>query len=443
MQIAIYLRKSRKDVEAEREAAKRGEVYDTLAKHRAELFAYAGREGCEVLDVYEEVVSGEFIQERPAMQALLQRVRALAYDAVLVADLDRLGRGDKRDQGWIEKIFKDSDTLILTPFETHDLNQELGEFTVEVKSFLARMEYKQIKKRLQAGRRRSVLEGRELSQKPPYGYVKDAALLLQVAAEEAAVVKRIYDWYLTGMGQSRIAEALTQAGIPSPSGKSVWSRVTVGKILANPKYKGDQVFGRIRWIKQEDGSYRTRKARANEEVYRKVSAHEAIIDAEKWEIVQRVLSERRPSAPGQRKSMLNPFAGVLVCQICGKSLQAHFPKDRPGPYLSCPTADCPQRMIPLARVENAVYASLRPLLERLVLRALKTGAQGGRTQSPFVVTGGAAFTAKTAWDVYALATVEQKNRIIKATLKQITYLRKKEWRTAQHFSLHITLQPGL
>jgi len=111
---AIYLRKSRKDVEAEREAAKRGDEYDTLSKHRFELLAYAKREEIYVQDIFEEVVSGEFIQERPAMQALLQKVKALAYDAVLVADLDRLGRGDKRDQGWIEKIFKDSNTLIIT-----------------------------------------------------------------------------------------------------------------------------------------------------------------------------------------------------------------------------------------------------------------------------------------------------------------------------------------
>ncbi len=80
------------------------------------------------------------------MQALLQKVKDLNYDGILVMDLDRFGRGDKMDQGRIERTFKESQTLILTPQETLDLNEESGEFTVEVKTFLARMEYKQIRR---------------------------------------------------------------------------------------------------------------------------------------------------------------------------------------------------------------------------------------------------------------------------------------------------------
>ncbi len=442
MQIAIYLRKSRKDLEAEREAAKRGEAYDTLAKHRVELFAFARRAGHEVQDVFDEVVSGEFIQERPAMQKLLHKVRALAYDAVLVADLDRLGRGDKRDQGWIEKIFKDSHTLILTPFETHDLNQELGEFTVEVKSFLARMEYKQIKKRLQAGRRRSVLDGKDLSQKPPYGYEKDATLRLQVVSAKAKVVRRIYELYAAGWGQTKIAATLTQDGIPSPSGQSVWSRVTVGKILANPKYKGDQVFGRVRWIKQEDGSYRTRKARADDEVYRKEGAHEAIIEATLWAQVQHMLSERTHGT-GRKRTLLNPFAGVLVCRVCGKSLQAHFPKNRPGPYLYCPTPACPQRMITLAKIESVVNERLTPLLEALDLRTLLQHPPARTMQSPLPFAVAASEQPLCAWEVYTQASAEQKNRIVKALIARMTYQREKHGQSPHRFSLLITLQPGL
>lgn len=502
---AIYLRKSRKDVEAEREAAKRGDEYDTLSKHRFELLAYAKREEIYVQDIFEEVVSGEFIQERPAMQALLQKVKALAYDAVLVADLDRLGRGDKRDQGWIEKIFKDSNTLIITPFEKHDLNQELGEFTVEVKSFLARMEYKQIKKRLQSGRRRSVLEGKELSQKPPYGYAKDANLFLLVEPAEADIVTQIYDWYIAGLGHTRIAEKLTTAGIPSPSGQPVWSRVTISKILANPKYKGDQVFGRTRWIKQEDGSYQTRKARANEEIYRKIAAHEPIITPERWDFAQQLSVARRPSLSPQRRHLINPFAGVLICRLCGKSLQANFPKNRPGPYLSCHTPHCPQRMIALHKVEEVVYSTIRPILEILAMQEkinntskqqatsamslqntlkkewerlqkrrdklcelLERGiyssslyelrnsqltadikriedklASSLESNSATQVNGHVRPDFNNAWDVYAYATIEQKNRIVKAMIKQISYLRKPEWKAPRQFSLAITLQSGM
>ncbi len=432
MQIAIYLRKSRKDVEAEREAARRGDEYDTLAKHRTELLAYAKREGHLVKDIFEEVVSGEFIQERPAMQTLLQHVKDLTYDAVLVADLDRLGRGDKRDQGWIEKIFKDSYTLILTPFESHDLNQELGEFTVEVKSFLARMEYKQIKKRLQAGRRRSVLEGKELSQKPPFGYVKDASLHLLIDPQQAQVVQQIFDWYLAGLGHARIAEKLTASGIPSPSGKSVWSRVTIGKILANPKYKGDQVFRRTRWIKQEDGTYRTRKARATEEVYEKKAAHDPIIAIEKWDLAQQLLASRRPLRTTSRRHLINPFAGLLICRICGKALQANLPKNRPGPYLSCPTPKCPQRMIALHKVESAVNPHIQRILTSFPINKVIGDRFTLRSDIP----------VNTAWDLFERSTIAQKNRILKTFIQKISYLRPMERKGERRFLLDITLQNG-
>ena len=41
LRVCIYLRKSRTDLEEEAKAALRGEKYDTLQKHRAELLRFA------------------------------------------------------------------------------------------------------------------------------------------------------------------------------------------------------------------------------------------------------------------------------------------------------------------------------------------------------------------------------------------------------------------
>ena len=54
MLYAIYLRKSRADLEAE--AMGQGE---TLARHRAALLDYAAHHGLEIGAVYEEIISGE------------------------------------------------------------------------------------------------------------------------------------------------------------------------------------------------------------------------------------------------------------------------------------------------------------------------------------------------------------------------------------------------
>lgn len=365
LDVAIYLRKSRSDEHAEKEAEMRGETYDTLARHRSELLAICRRDGHNVIDIFEEVVSGAYIAERPQMQKLLENVKTMKYDAVLVVDLDRLGRGDKIDQGRIERVFKDSNTLIITPAEVHDLNEESGEFTVEVKSFLARMEYKQIRKRLLAGRNRSAREGKDVGRKPPYGYDKTQDKRLTINEEEAQWVRLMYQWCIEGQGRMQIAENLTALGTPSPSGKDQWSHVTVRKILSNPKYKGDQVYGRVKWMKQEDGTYKTRIVIDPDLLTVSPNAHEAIVEPEIWERAQQAIKNRIKAPVKKSLNIVNPLAGIIKCKKCGKAILANNPANRPNKYLFCGNPKCNTKMISLSKVEEILLHQLEVILHNL------------------------------------------------------------------------------
>ena len=78
MNVVIYLRKSRADLEAELSGAS-----DTLARHRQTLTELAARGHLTISAIYEEVVSGDTIAARPEMQRLLKEVEAGMWDAVL------------------------------------------------------------------------------------------------------------------------------------------------------------------------------------------------------------------------------------------------------------------------------------------------------------------------------------------------------------------------
>ena len=54
------------------------------------------------------------------MIELLSEVEKGMYDAVLVMDIDRLGRGNMQDQGLILSTFKKSNTKIITPRKVYD-----------------------------------------------------------------------------------------------------------------------------------------------------------------------------------------------------------------------------------------------------------------------------------------------------------------------------------
>ena len=147
MKTCIYLRKSRADEELEKK-----EDVDTLARHRSTLLEVAKKQDLNIVEIKEEVVSGDSIAKRPKMIQLLEEVEQNTYDAVLCMDIDRLGRGDMQDQGRIINTFKKTNTLIITPDKTYNLNNDLDEEMTEFKTFFARRELKVITKRMQRGR---------------------------------------------------------------------------------------------------------------------------------------------------------------------------------------------------------------------------------------------------------------------------------------------------
>ena len=61
----------------------------------------------------------------------------------------------------------------------------------------------------------------------------------EIDPEQAKTVKRIFYGYLAGKTQSQLKAELEQDHVPSPAGKTEWSRATIQNMLHNEKYVGD------------------------------------------------------------------------------------------------------------------------------------------------------------------------------------------------------------
>lgn len=77
-----------------------------------------------------------------------------------------------------------------------------------------------------------------------YGYRVSPSGELSVDSAEAKIVAFIFERFSKGDSLGKISDTLDRMGIASPTGKEVWSREAISKLLANEKYTGDVVLGK-------------------------------------------------------------------------------------------------------------------------------------------------------------------------------------------------------
>lgn len=328
MRTYIYLRKSRKDEQHRSES-----LEATLRRHEIQLLAVAKKLDLNVAKILKEVVSGDSIAARPEMIRLLHDCEENLMDAVLVMDIDRLGRGDMTDQGIIINAFKNNDVRIITPDKTYDLDNEFDEDFFDLSAFFARKELKMIKRRLARGKVAALNEGNYIGANAPYGYRKEKKTLV-IVPEQAKIVRLMFDLYVNqGYGDTRISRYLEEHGIPNASGRPGWERTTIRRMLNNPVY-----IGKIAWNKRkffyEDGIRKesTLKSIKEWDIYE--GKHEAIIDEATFWKAQELATERYTPHIHQSKALSNPIAYIVKCGACGCTMTQRTSKGR-LPSLRC------------------------------------------------------------------------------------------------------------
>lgn len=363
MKTAIYLRKSRADEEAE----KLGDM-ETLSRHKSTLLQIAKNKNLNILNIKEEIVSGESINHRPKMLELLNEVQKGLYDAVLVMDIDRLGRGNMQDQGLILDTFKSSKTKIITPRKVYDLNDEFDEEYSEFEAFMARKELKLITRRMQRGRIKSVEEGNYIGTHAPFGYdiFVDKRTRTLTPNKDAHIVKLIFDLYINqNLGAKKIADHINALGSRTSTGK-LWYDSAVLNIIKNKVY-----CGYIQWKKKEekkskDPNKKTDvRTRPREEWIESKGKHEAIISEDTWNKAQLIL-KRKYHVPYHLNGVTNPLAGLVRCKVCGASM-IYRPYTIGAAHIRCYN-NCGNKSSRFDYVEKALLDGLSNLLEEYRLK---------------------------------------------------------------------------
>ena len=356
---AIYLRKSREDIEVE----KYGEG-ETLARHEKILTTLASSRNLPISKIYKEVVSGETISERKEMQKLLRDVENEKWTGILVVEVERLARGDTSDQGIVAKAFKYSHTKIITPVKTYDPDNEFDEEYFEFGLFMSRREYKTINRRLQRGRELSAQEGKFVGNIAPFGYerikLKDSkGYTLSINQDEAFIVKEIFRLYI--FENTTINSVVWQLNNMNlkPRISHEWTISSVKDILSNPTYIGKIVWNRRKQKKKTKNGHLIISRPRNQDYLIYDGLHEPIIDNKTWELVQ---EKRKQNAPKIKhtNTIQNPLVGLVFCEKCGKPMQRrpYTKTDKPD-FLICPNPKCNNIGSKLYIVENKIIEALK------------------------------------------------------------------------------------
>jgi DNA invertase Pin-like site-specific DNA recombinase len=148
-----------------------------------------------------------------------------------------------------------------------------------------------------------------------YGYdIKSGVVTIN--EEQAAVVRRIFDLYLGGLGTLKIANTLNAEGIPAYYGGR-WSARGISSLLKNEKVTGSAVLQ-----KKFTESHLTKRRvinRGEKEQYIAEDTHPAIIEKADFDRVQEIMAKRASRA--KAKSTANPrypYTGKITCGNCGK-----------------------------------------------------------------------------------------------------------------------------
>lgn len=287
---------------------------------------------------------------RPDWLRLIERINNDEVGTIIVKDMSRLGRDYLKVGMYTEMLFPEKDIRFIAINSGVDsANQQDSDFTPFL-NIINEWYAKDTSKKIRAVIKAKSDAGKPTAPIPVYGFIKDPNDKYHWLVDEdaAEVIKEIFRLAVQGHGPSKIATILTQRKILNPTGyknsKGIanthskdnidpywWDWSVVSDILSRQEYLGHTVN-----FKTGRKSYKNKKSYINPPSKWVIikNTHDAIIDQETFDIVQRLKEGRkRANTPMGEMPVLS---GMLYCADCGKKLYVCRTKSlQPSAYYYC------------------------------------------------------------------------------------------------------------
>ena len=289
--------------------------------------------------------------DRPQLQAMLEYVKENAdrVDYVIVHKVDRLAR-NRDDDSDIMRVLRECGVQLVSASESID-DTPAGMLLHGIMSSIAEFYSQNLATEVKKGMGEKIKSGGTVG-RAPIGY-QNVRYVDEKGREErtvitdperAPLIKLAFEEYATGNWTvADLADHLAACGLNTRSTPKIPSQPitlkTLHKVLVNPYYKGIVKYKGVEY----DG------------------AHEKLVDAETWDLVQSILASR---LNGERNLKHPHFLkGSLYCAYCGERIIVSNEKKKNGtvyPYFVCGgrhskrRKDCKTRAVLIDVVEKEI-----------------------------------------------------------------------------------------
>ena len=292
--------------------------------------------------------SGYTFEQREGYQDMRRGLMSHKYDILVVKDFSRFSRRNSRGLVELEDL-RDAGVRIISIGDGIDFPNDDDWLKIQFQFLINEMPVTDTSKKVRNVIKRRQQDGQWICA-APYGYIINDAQEFEIVPTEAEIVRKIFDLYNNeGWGYKKIANHLTDEGIPTPrmceqmrkeakgktyhrEVKATWAIVTVQGILDNDFY-----IGTLRQGKYTRAKINGRDVKRNEGEHIVIeNHHQPIIDYRTFATTRALRENRTTSNYRGVKKNDNVYSGFLVCGDCGSPMFAMSRRDL-APAYTCGT----------------------------------------------------------------------------------------------------------
>ena len=313
--IAAYCRVSSSSDEQSHSLAAQVSYYENYFAEKSDI---------EFVGVYaDKGISGTRTKNRTEFLRLIEDCRAGKVGSIVTKSVSRFGRNTVDTLVFTRELRNLGIDVFFEKENLHSCSAE-GELLLTLMAAMAESEAVSMSDNIKWGKRKRFEKGmiEALALPNVYGFCKNGSDI-EINETEAAVVRHIYDLFLSGLGYAEITKQLIAENAPTRRSGSAWANTTVKNIIMNEKYCGDCLFQKT--FIQDPISHKSIPNKGELPQFLVEDCLPSIIDKEKWLVAQKLQDRHR----GKGKSLpseQHPFAGLIYCGVCGAPAHYYYYK---------------------------------------------------------------------------------------------------------------------